>query len=241
MGKNLLLASLFLATTLFATENNDTKKDIKISVDMLSGLSHADDGSKYSIEFKKAYDAFSKKDFKTAHDIWKNLCEEKKDARSCTNLGFMYDNALVGKTDKKKALSLYEKACDAKDPLGCKNLAIAYFKGDGFDDHDFKKAAEIFKKGCDLGDGFSCANLGYQYENGDGIEQNYEKAYHYYKKACEQESAMGCTNLGVLEITKNQDAKKAEELFKKGCNLGDKTGCDYHKKITSEEFKKAHG
>ena len=138
------------------------------------------------------------------------------------------------KADKNKAKEFYEKACFGEDWLGCKNLAITYFKN-----QNFSKAAEIFAKGCELKDGFSCANLGYQYENGDGVAKDELKAIEFYKKGCIYEDGFACLNFGVSEANRN-NFNEAQKLFKKACELGNKNACDYYKQITDDEFKKAH-
>lgn len=225
------------AVVLSANDSNVTKEGLQ---DFFNSKDpHA---SKYQAEFKKAYESFNKGKFDEAFEIWQDICA-KKDAQSCTNLGFMYDGGLGVKQDYNKALDFYSQACDNGDPLGCKNLGITYFKGEGVK-QSFAKAAEAFKKGCDLNEGFSCANLGYQYENGDGVAQDELKAVEFYTKSCLNDNAMGCTNLGTMHANGTgglkQDFKKAEQLFKKGCDLKDENGCKFYKQISGDDFTKNH-
>lgn len=222
-----ILASFTLNLSAFNVDNNESK--------FTDFLTQKDDNANHKNmkKYEEAFEQYSHKKYDEAIKIWQGLCDEK-DMRSCVNLGFLHDNGLGVKQDKTKANKLYEKACSGGDWLGCKNLALSYFK-----EQNFSKAAEIFAKGCELKDGFSCANLGYQYENGDGIVQDKLKAVEFYKKGCLFEDGFACLNLGVSEANAN-NFKKAEELFKKSCDFGNKQGCEYHKQITSEEFKKVH-
>lgn len=226
MKKIFIILAICVLKLCALTDN--TSKNFTDFLTQKDSYTHNDE-KKYNDGFVK----YSEKKYDEAVKIWGDLCDDK-DMRSCVNIGFLYDNGLGVKADKNKAKKFYEKACFGEDWLGCKNLAITYFKN-----QNFSKAAEIFAKGCELKDGFSCANLGYQYENGDGVVKDELKAIEFYKKGCIYEDGFACLNLGVSEANGN-NFNEAQKLFKKACELGNKNACDYYKQITDDEFKKAH-
>jgi len=49
--------------------------------------------------------------------------------------------------DLEKAVSLYKKACDMGQAIGCSNLGVMYEKGEGME-NDFERAAFLYQKAC---------------------------------------------------------------------------------------------
>ena len=66
-------------------------------------------------------------------------------------LGMMYLSGDDVVKDAKRAVELYQRACDAGDKkLGCNRLAEMYEKGQGME-KDAGHAAQLFKQACDAG------------------------------------------------------------------------------------------
>jgi TPR repeat protein len=64
--------------------------------------------------------AYSRRDFERARTLWERSCASGV-ARSCNNLGVLYDNGQGVAKDRAAALSWFERACSAGEPLGCEN------------------------------------------------------------------------------------------------------------------------
>ncbi|WP_407918782.1 tetratricopeptide repeat protein [Helicobacter pylori] len=62
------------------------------------------------------------------------------------------------KRDLIKAAYFYSKACDLKEGMGCGNLGVLYYNGDGVK-RDSKKADQYFSKACKLGFQKTCEIL----------------------------------------------------------------------------------
>ena len=97
----------------------------------------------------------------------------------------------------QKAASLFKKACDGGDALGCSNLGVMYETGLGVN-QSYTKAASLYKKACDGGNATGCCNLGSLYYKGQGVPLNKIKAYQYWMKAAKEGDADAQDNLDVL-------------------------------------------
>jgi TPR repeat protein len=54
------------------------------------------------------------------------------------------------KQDQKRAVSLFEKSCNAGMPGGCLNLGFASLQGSGAEKNP-ERAKALFQRGCELG------------------------------------------------------------------------------------------
>jgi TPR repeat protein len=81
-------------------------------------------------------------------------------------------------------LEKYTKACDSNEGVGCSNLGILYYHGDGVK-QDYFQAKTYVEKACGLNDGRGCSNLGMLYAEGKGVKQDYFQAKTYFEKACD--------------------------------------------------------
>jgi hypothetical protein len=83
----------------------------------------------------------------------------KGDAKSCYEIGLIYDKADIVKYDPHKVAFYYDKACDGKITDACYSLGILYDEGtygkNGIKIDETKSKA-AYQKGCDLGDEYSC-------------------------------------------------------------------------------------
>ena len=153
------------------------------------------------------------------------------DARSCANLGRMYEQGTGGLTkDAVRAFALFQKACDAGDANGCNALGVGYDHGDGSLPRDVFRAVALYQKACDAGNAVACANAGNVYmRGGAGPPKDPVRAASFYQKACDGGNAIGCRHLGNRYAKGDGlaiDLVRAAEFFRKACAGGDKEACD---------------
>jgi uncharacterized protein len=109
-------------------EDVDAHENRSRACSLLGGLYLAGDGVEKSVE--------------KGRELSERGCEGK-DAFGCFN-------AAVVATDPAKAAAFLDRACQAGDGEGCRDLAVAYEKGNGVA-RDRRRAAELYKKSCELG------------------------------------------------------------------------------------------
>jgi TPR repeat protein len=147
---------------------------------------------------------------------------------SCTELGWLYQNAKGVGGDDKQAVTLYRKACDANDGRACNNLGSMQENGRGIE-KDESKAVALYFKGCDHKNGIACANLGRAYDNGMAVIKDPAKAFAFYQMSCDDGFAPGCTDVG-LDLASGKgvgrDDTQATALYKKACEGNDAQGCN---------------
>ena len=91
----------------------------------------------------------------------------------------MYNNGFGVNQNHKKALELYNIACDGGFAAACQNIGWMYYNGQGMQ-RDMVKGAAYFRRACDSGNWMACSNFAsYHYSFGDK-----SKAAQYLKKAC---------------------------------------------------------
>ncbi|MDR1554838.1 MAG: sel1 repeat family protein [Campylobacteraceae bacterium] len=100
------------------------------------------------------------------------------------------------KGDYEKAIELYTKSCDGKNPHSCNNLGILY---EHSPKQDYQKALKSYKKACNMDNALGCINLGFMHEDGKGIAKSSDKAFEYFNKACGLKSQLGCDNYERLK------------------------------------------
>jgi len=153
-------------------------------------------------------------------------CEDGN-ARSCNDLGVMYQYAIGVELDYAQAMALYRQACEGGDPRGCRNLGAMYGNGDGVA-QDSAQAMSLFQQACEDGDAQACTNLGMMYERGDGVTKDDVQAIAFYQQGCEGGDVAGCTNLGMMYDRGDgvaQDDAQAVAFYQQGCEGGDALGC----------------
>lgn len=163
------------------------------------------------------------KDIRKAEQLFADGCN-KGDAKSCNNLGYMYDHAKDGITqDYPKAFKLYKKSCDNKDMAGCANLGAMYHYGKSVK-INLAKAETLYKLSCKEF-GFGCFNYGLMYFK----KGNSKTAVEYFAKACEKNHSGGCLSLGAMYIKGDgveKNLNTAKSLFSKACDLKNEKGCE---------------
>jgi hypothetical protein len=166
------------------------------------------------VEIEKQADALAKQNrFSEAFPLYEQTCAGGR-AGSCNHLGAIYLFGTAGTRDNLLAAAFFKKACDADYALGCANLADMYRRRQGLT-MDTAKAAELYSKACEGGFAES-------------------RAVTLFFKACNAGDAGACANLGNsyrLGRGVEQDSEKARKFLDKGCNMGNKWGCDRLKEI----------
>ena len=166
------------------------------------------------------------KDLVRARTFYAKACKAG-DGEGCYSIGRLEENA----HHMKKALSMYDQACQKKFAMACSTLGMMYDFG-----REIKKnemlARDYYQKACSL-DGVFCDWLGNAYENGKlGVQKDIKKAYHYYERSCKGKSAEGCYKVGNFyfygkSIPKNYS--KAVYYYRKSCSMsgaGVAKGCN---------------
>lgn len=74
---------------------------------------------------KQAHEAYNSKDFSSGTLNNAQLSNEDN-ADAMTSLGYMYQNAQGCEKDEAKALQLYERAAELKQPYALYNLGVLY-------------------------------------------------------------------------------------------------------------------
>jgi hypothetical protein len=92
----------------------------------------------------------------------------KGDAKSCYDIGLIYDKADIVKYNPHKVAFYYDKACDGKIIDACYSLGVLYDEGtygkNGIKIDETKSKA-AYQKGCDFGGEDCCHHLKMLNEN----------------------------------------------------------------------------
>ncbi|RDU72407.1 sel1 repeat family protein [Helicobacter aurati] len=85
-----------------------------IGMGLLSGMLLAADS------LDDANKAYNEGNYTKAIELYKTLCD-KKEAKACSSLGYIYRNAKGVSENTTLAQQYYKKACDAGDKESCSN------------------------------------------------------------------------------------------------------------------------
>jgi len=134
------------------------------------------------------------------------------------------------------AASLFQRACDAGDQNGCRDLGWLYINGAKRLIKDRTRGRAILEKLCDAHTD-ECNELGRlswkdaskfaQTGLWDDFNEALVIAAIYFQRACDAKSAEGCLNLGLIhsDATRLHNPSKAKEAFERACELGSDEGC----------------
>jgi len=163
----------------------------------------------------------------------------RREAPACARVARLYIGGRMGKIDKLKAVSAYERGCDAGDGAACKQAGAAYFRNDP------PKADQYHEKACQLGNADGCLQMaGRMREREDPaakakVEELQRRAEELYAKRCSAGEAEGCSGLGNA-LRRDQEDKaeryyvQAAQMWKTRCERGDYEAC-YRLGIAHEE------
>jgi len=145
------------------------------------------------------------------------------DARSCTNVGRIFDEGWGVPRDIEMANRFYGHACRAGDGFGCFYLGISYEVGDGLSP-DPEAACALHVHACDLHEEYGCYRAGVCNDLGLAGKPDPKKADAFYRLACEGGSPSACTAMGSRLA--RQDPMDAAAYFRRACTDGHTGGCD---------------
>src|SRR5580704_10696686 len=105
---------------------------------------------------------------------------------SCTRAGVAFVTGEDGLTrDDRRAVALFQRACDGRDMFGCIQLGVAFEHGKGVPAKDEARAAELYQRACDGGSMLGCSFLGVALDIGRGLAQDQKKAVALYQTTCD--------------------------------------------------------
>src|SRR5262249_16219529 len=129
---------------------------------------------------------------------------DKGDVAACTQLGVLHEEGRGVARDGRRAVSLFEKACQASDELGCAYQSFMLFEGLGVK-QDQARARELatgaspgLARACDAAHPKECVALGAMLLMGEKGEP--ARAAETMTKACDAGEPAGCANLGVMTL-----------------------------------------
>lgn len=82
-------------------------------------------GAKESLELEQGNEAYKRKDYKEALELYEQACKNKE-AIGCSNLARMYSKGEGVRKNKAKAMEFFQKACDSGDMGVCVLLGVIY-------------------------------------------------------------------------------------------------------------------
>ncbi len=169
------------------------------------------------------------KSAKKAVDLYKSSCDSG-DGKGCSRLGILYMGGTHGaKKSEKKALEKFALSCEKNYGPGCCNAGVIEEDGIGKSpDHD--KAKSFYEKACKLEEYKGCHNLGVMQAEGIGGVQDMGSAADQFMVACENGFSNSCSYLGNKWLKNEVKKGIGIQLLKRGCQGGDKWGCDILRK-----------
>ena len=102
---------------------------------------------------------------------------------------------LIDRSDeeRKEAISLLERADEAGNPSGTRNLGYCYAVGIGVEKNK-EIGARLYIKAAEAGNAKAMCNIGVLYSYGHGVEQDHAKAAEWYRRSAEGGYSRGMTN-----------------------------------------------
>jgi TPR repeat protein len=182
-----------------------------------------------------AYEAACRNDHATALGIWGPLAHAGV-ARAQNNVGACFAEGLGVDRDPALALRWLTLAAEAGDPVGQRNLAALYFKGQDFRGQDFKshgveqdyaRAGELYRAAAEQGDGLAQDMLSWMQLEGECIPRDVDEARRWAQAAADQGIAAAMTRVGMLyhnALGVDRDASEAARWWRRGAEHGDADG-----------------
>lgn len=167
------------------------------------------------VRFEVAFSSAEIGKMERAKELYLELAEE--------NSGDAMNNyaCLLTETDEK--IKWFQKAADAGNDYGMKNLAIYYLNGDGVE-KDVEKALSLLKRSAELGCQYVMSYLGWMYRYGKEVEVDGHEALMWYnmainkgKKDCLLDLASMYLNGDVVD----KDVEKAIHYYKAASESGE--------------------
>ncbi|MDF1874162.1 sel1 repeat family protein [Sulfurimonas sp. SAG-AH-194-I05] len=144
-----------------------------------------------------ANNAYNSGDFTTAYELYSQLAKQGN-ADAQTSLAFMLQKEQACEKDEPRALELYIKAAEAKQPYALFNLAILYGNGIGGASHDQFKAHDLHMEAATRNVPPAMYEVALMLERGLGCMQNYSEAAFWYEEGAKRGHLESFNNLGAL-------------------------------------------
>ncbi len=145
------------------------------------------------------------------------------------NFAKIFLDGKLTKINYNKAKDLLAKAIEDKNPEAAYMLGTIYSE-DLYGNKDLNKAIEMYKKTIEFGlVGYGNSGLGRIYY----IQKKKELAIRHLKIAEENGIVEASTSIGIVYYSMKEE-KISKEYLKKGCNAGDRLGCDKLKEYFKE-------
>jgi TPR repeat protein len=97
--------------------------------------------------------------------------------------------------DLKRALTLYQLACERDDSLGCNNIGVMWEGGRGGLVKDEARAAALYEKACAGGSVNACSSLGWFLFQGRVVPKDEPRGIELLRKGCQGGNEWGCDRL----------------------------------------------
>ena len=150
------------------------------------------------------------------------------DADSCADLGVMQARGERGAAkDPVAAFANYSKACELRNPRGCRLIAFAY-RGGTKVNKDLQAAKTFADRGCSLGDAKACRLFGELTEEAGPPATAWPLAVKAYRRACDGHDVEGCGDLGrMIAYGRGTPAEPAEAFpfLRSACGPDDEPSC----------------
>lgn len=146
-------------------------------------------------KIREALDAYERKDFVNALDMFEALSDKSDEASYY--LANLYRMGLGTEKNYAKAKQLYENAIKKGNADAKAGLALMYVTGQGVN-RDVQLGHKMLEDARYEGSIVAIENLGMMYESGIGVPKDLEKALKYYRSAEELGSESSTYNLGRI-------------------------------------------
>jgi uncharacterized protein len=168
-------------------------------------------GSVYGDDWEDGFDAYNRKDYKTAYKFWLPLAEQGN-AWAQPLLGWMYSKGKGVPQDYKEAVKWYRLSAEQGNAAGQYNLGFVYEKGQGVP-QDYKEAVRLYRLSAEQGVADAQINLGLMYEKGQGVPQDYVSAHMWWNLAGTNGNKMAVRNRNSIEKKMTpQQIEKAQDM-----------------------------
>lgn len=127
--------------------------------------------------------------------VLRPACEKNDNAEACAALASVvqgdHDDL---RADPALAFGAAEKACQAKNAVGCAGLASFLSLGIGTK-KDAKRSATIAERACTEGVALGCRLAYFAYDKGDGVPKDAAKAKDFLRRSCAIEVTESCAQV----------------------------------------------
>lgn len=162
----------------------------------------------------------------------RKACFEEKKAGACPRAAHVIAHARGTETDFEAAQEHLEDACTSDIGFACNTILAERKRGELFP-RDLERVTDALEESCDEDDPKACADFArLLYER--GTEKALEQAFSAYQKTCQlgtdASSQVSCLDAAAMlarGLGVERDAKRAVELFEKGCNKEATFFCDW--------------